>query len=119
MSRSVEKEQEDTMKRFTFILAFALTGFLFTGFFSTVEAGPKRHHYIKVAPPAARVVVVRPACPHKNGVWVEGYWAWKHNRHVWVDGRWVKPKHGRVWVDGHWVNTPHGWEWIKGHWRKI
>lgn len=72
---------------------------------------------VKVAPPAPRIVAVRPACPYKNGVWVAGYWDWRNGKHVWIDGRWTKPKHGHVWVDGHWRNTPDGWEWIPGHWR--
>jgi hypothetical protein len=72
---------------------------------------------VKVAPPAPRLVVARPACPYRNGVWVAGYWQWQKGKHVWIDGRWAKPKHGQVWVDGHWQNTPDGWEWIPGHWR--
>lgn len=74
---------------------------------------------IKVAPPAAKVVMARPACPYKNGVWVAGYWEWHHGRHVWRDGRWLKPKHGHVWVDGRWHNSADGWEWIPGHWKKL
>lgn len=107
------------MKRLTFFLSIMLTAFFFFGILATAEARGPRRVYIKVAPPAAKVVVIRPASPWRDGVWVSGYWSWRHDRHVWVDGRWIKPKKGRVWVDGHWNNTPDGWEWIPGRWRKL
>ena len=75
--------------------------------------------YIKHRPPAARVVVVKPACPFKGGVWVSGNWSWKDGRYVWIDGRWEKPRHGFRWVDGHWQETRHGWNWVPGHWSRL
>jgi hypothetical protein len=74
---------------------------------------------VRVASPAPIVVVARPACPYKNGIWVAGYWEWRQGKHVWCDGCWMKPKLGHVWVDGHWQNAQDGWEWIPGHWKKL
>ena len=76
-------------------------------------------HFVRVAPPARKVVVVKHKSPYKNGVWVSGHWVWKSNRHVWTEGYWVKPKPGFIWIDGQWKNSPRGWKWIKGHWKKV
>jgi hypothetical protein len=67
--------------------------------------------------PAPPVVLVRPASPYPNAVWVGDSWRWHRGRYVYVKGHYVKPRRGMVWVDGHWKNTPRGFVWVKGHWR--
>jgi hypothetical protein len=72
---------------------------------------------VKVRPVAP--VVVRPACPSSNHVWVGGAWKWnrKINNYAWVDGYWAKPRrHGVNWVDGHWRASRGGWKYVPGHW---
>ena len=66
-------------------------------------------------PPAA--VVVRPAAPHANYVWIDGEWVWRGGRYTYVNGYWAPPRSGHVWVSGHWVQRGRGWTWEKGHWR--
>ena len=69
--------------------------------------------------PQAPVVVI-PASPGPDYVWVNG--SWRYNRPVrayeFREGYWVKPrKAGRTWVEGRWVNTRKGWKYVKGYWR--
>jgi len=72
--------------------------------------------YVPVPPPELRVEV-KPAPPHPQAVWIDGYWKWSHGSHVWVPGHWVRRAHG-TWVPGHWEQRPRGWIFIKGHWRR-
>ncbi|HMG94204.1 MAG TPA: YXWGXW repeat-containing protein [Chryseolinea sp.] len=67
--------------------------------------------------PAPPVVVVRPAPPYQNAVWIGDSWRWRHGRYVYVKPHYIKPRRGMVWVDGHWKNTPRRFVWVKGHWR--
>jgi hypothetical protein len=65
-------------------------------------------------------VVVVPASPGPNYVWVDG--SWQYNRparaYVYREGHWVVPaRPGRTWVAGHWVQTNRGWRYVEGHWR--
>jgi len=105
------------MKRLTLMLTLALSGLFFAGAFEQADARGRHHVYIRIGPPAARIVV-RPASPWRDGIWIDGYWGWEHGRHVWIDGRWARPVRGHFWVDGRWVHTRHGWEWNPGYWRK-
>ena len=78
-----------------------------------------RRVYVRVSPPRPKkVVVVKPAKPWKQAVWINGHWKWQKGHWVWVKGHWKKAKPGYHWVDGHWKHTPHGWVRIKGHWAK-
>ncbi|HOH07117.1 MAG TPA: YXWGXW repeat-containing protein [bacterium] len=92
------------MKRLTLMLTLALSGLLFAGAFEQADAHGRHHVYIRIGPPAARIVV-RPASPWRDGIWIDGYWGWEHGRHVWIDGRWARPVRGHFWVDGRWVHT--------------
>jgi len=62
-------------------------------------------------------VVVRPAQPHPDYVWVSGDWVWVGGRYTWRDGYWAPPRAGHVWVEGRWTERKGGWYWEKGHWR--
>ncbi len=74
--------------------------------------------YVRKAPPARKTVVVKPARPHHDSVWVSGHWGWRNGVHIWVDGKWISSKKGHVWIDGHWKKTAKGWIWVDGHWKK-
>jgi hypothetical protein len=65
--------------------------------------------------PEPPVVVVRPAPPRPDYVWIEGDWYWSGGRYQWRPGYWAAPR--GVWVQGHWVQRGHGWYWERGHWR--
>lgn len=91
---------------------------LISSFFAMGSASPVNARvYVKKAPPAKKVDV-RPVKPHKNTVWVSGYWSVKRGNWIWVAGQWQMKRPGYVWIDGHWKNTSKGWIWIKGHWAK-
>jgi len=96
-----------------FIIVFAIMLFGFTA-----QSFAARRIYVKKTPPARKVVVVKPAKPHHNHVWVKGHWKWDKSRYIWTEGRWVKPKPGYLWIDGHWKKSKHGWRWVPGHWKK-
>lgn len=61
----------------------------------------------------------RPHRPHRDSVWVPGYWAWNGSRYNWVHGYWATPSSGYdQWVPGYWTQTDHGWVWVPGHWAR-
>lgn len=65
-------------------------------------------------------LVVMPASPGPNYVWVDG--GWQYNRpnraYVYRQGRWAVPSRpGRTWVSGRWVQNHRGWRYRDGHWR--
>jgi hypothetical protein len=69
--------------------------------------------------PADPVVVV-PASPGPNYVWVDGSWYYNrpNRNYVYREGYWVVPSRpGRTWVAGQWVQTSRGWRYVEGHWR--
>src|SRR6185295_16896425 len=51
------------------------------------------------APPAPRVVRVRPNSPGPGYSWVDGYWYPSNNRYVWHAGYYTRPPYeGAAWV---------------------
>ncbi len=74
--------------------------------------------YIRVAPPVAKVRVVRPANPYRRGVWVNGHYRHNGHRHVWVRGHYVQTRSGFVYVQPHWKKTRRGYYFVPGHWVK-
>ena len=64
-----------------------------------------------------RAVVVRPASPHPDYIWIDNEWIWNGGKYVYKEGYWAPPRTGHVWVAGHWVQKKKGWYWEKGHWR--
>lgn len=67
--------------------------------------------------PPATAVVVRPAAPRPDYVWVDGEWIWRGGRYVYTNGYWAPPRRGHAWVGGHWERRGNGWYWQRGHWR--
>ena len=79
-------------------------------------------------PPPPRVIVIRPANPGPEYLWVDGYWYPAKNRYAWHDGYWTRPPYegalwsgprydGRQFFDGYWsggvrqqVRHDHGWD---------
>lgn len=82
---------------------------------------PNHYGYVKVCPVRPNVVVVRPACPSPQHIWVDGDWIWNQqaNQYLYSEGRWVLAVAGAVWIPGHWKNNAYGWHWVKGHWRYV
>ncbi len=102
------------MKTIKMIFLTAFLSFFIFPLFGAANAAI----YVRTAPPAKKVVV-KPAKPYKNAVWVSGHWGVKGGNYVWISGHWTKHRHGCVWVDGYWKKTPKGWVWVKGHWARI
>lgn len=99
------------MKRFVFITTAVLALGL------AAEHGQAQIVVVK-RPTHKKVVVIKPASPAKNTVWVSGHWkAGAHKKYVWIDGHWLRKRPGAIWVDGHWKRVRGGWVWIDGHWR--
>ena len=71
------------------------------------------------APPRRKGVIIKPAKPYRQAVWLSGHWKWRKARYVWVVGHWVKPRRGYVWVDGHWARRGGRWICVAGHWKRI
>lgn len=103
------------MKR---LIIFIVGAWILLGSFA-LEAKPRRV-YVKVAPPAPKVVVVKKGKkPHPKAVWVGGHWRWTGKNYVWKEGYWLKPRKKHVWVPGHWVKDDNGWYRVDGHWKKV
>ncbi|MCK4664476.1 MAG: YXWGXW repeat-containing protein [Bacteroidales bacterium] len=74
---------------------------------------------VKVKPVRPKVVVVKPARPGQNFIWVDGYWkTGPNNNYVWVKSHWKKNRKGHNWIPGHWKKVRSGWKWIPGHWKR-
>ena len=95
-----------------------LTVFIGGGLLLSVDSNAQ--FIVRVRPVPPPVVVVRPAAPRPEYIWIDGEWRWNRRAHayVWIEGRWIRPHRGRVWVPGHWVDVDGGSEWIGGHWAR-
>ena len=62
-------------------------------------------------------VVVRPAQPGSNYIWIDGDWYSSSGKYYRREGHWVVVKPGRNWENGHWIKGRRGWYWVGGHWR--
>lgn len=96
------------------IVKCTLLVMLAVGFSATTNA---QRIYVKVQP-APRAVVVRPAAPHRNYIWVDGEYVRRGRGYVYREGYWAAPRVGRAWVPGHWIKERRGWYWVPGFWRR-
>jgi len=101
------------MKRLTWSVLLTVFGALFL---LPLSSEAKTRIYVRVGPPKARVIVVKPAKPYRHAVWVNGHWQYRHGRYVWIKGYWVNPRPGFRYVAAHWQRTPHGYCYVPGHW---
>ena len=51
---------------------------------------------VRVKTPAPKVVVVKPAKPGLNYIWVEGHWKKVRGGKQWIPGYWKKTKRIRI-----------------------
>lgn len=89
-----------------------------------LEAHPKTYvnskvKYVKVKPIPAKVVVIKPACPSPNHIWIDGDWVWDthSNNFILTPGKWILHNAGYKWIPGHWKHSKYGWNWVNGHWK--
>src|SRR5215467_5369611 len=65
------------------------------------------------APPAPRVVAVRPVAPGPEYTWIDGYWYPDGRHYRWHDGYWTRPPY----VGARWVGPRHdGQRFYAGYW---
>ncbi len=65
------------------------------------------------APPPPRAVVVMPAQPEPESLWVAGYWYPVSGHYYWHEGYWSRPPY----VGAYWVGPRHeGGRYFAGYW---
>ena len=95
----------------TFIRATLLVAMLFTAV-SKIDAQVSVGIVIG-APPPPRVVVVEPARPAPEYVWVQGYWYPVGHHYKWHEGYWTRPPY----EGARWVPPRHdGERYFVGYW---
>lgn len=73
--------------------------------------------YVSVHPVAP--VIVRPAAPSRDHVWIGEEWTVSNGVYVHTGNHWAVPPHrGMFWAPGHWAHEGRGHYWIPGHWRR-
>jgi hypothetical protein len=64
-------------------------------------------------PPPPPMVMVQPACPGPEFMWVEGYWYPMGHRYRWHEGYWTRPPY----AGAYWVGPRHdGDRFYAGYW---
>ena len=86
---------------------------LFSGSFSASS-----QIIVKIRPRAP--VIVRPAQPSREHVWIDEEWEPNGGNYRYSGGHWEAPPHpGYMWRPGHWRHHGHrGDEWVRGGWRR-
>jgi WXXGXW repeat (2 copies) len=65
------------------------------------------------APPAPRLLRVRPSNPGSGYVWVDGYWYPKNHRYAWHPGYYTRPPYdGALWM----APRYEGQQFYEGYW---
>lgn len=63
-------------------------------------------------------VVVRPAAPGPNYVWIDGGWVIRGGHYVYTNGYWTRPRHGYHYTKGYWNHSHGGYGWVPGRWSR-
>lgn len=94
----------------------ALSGCIVAPVHGRPYAGPVV--WAPVAPPPLRVETPPPP-PHRDYLWIPGYWHWETNQHRWVDGHWEAPREHQHWEPHRWDRDEGGrWRLREGYWRR-
>lgn len=88
------------------------------------DLGPLHIRIATDAPPRAQYER-RPARPHRDAVWINGYWHRQDDRWAWISGSWDQPSDRRV----RWIRPTYSregcpwyrrsdcaWRYVPGHW---
>ena len=80
------------------------------------DLGPIHIRIATDAPPRARYERRTPR-PHRNAVWIGGYWDRQGDRWAWVSGRWEQPsdRHAR-WITARYQREGNAWRYEPAHW---
>ncbi|MCB9591454.1 MAG: YXWGXW repeat-containing protein [Sandaracinaceae bacterium] len=100
------------------IVVLGVVAMTATGCARRVYARSSGTVYVQSAPPPppATRVVVRPAAPYSNAVWVEGHYQWNGAQYVWVPGHYVQQRAGYTFVQPRWVNQGGRYVYVDGGW---
>jgi hypothetical protein len=80
------------------------------------DVGPLHIRIATDAPPRVRHER-RTARPHRNAVWINGYWDRQDDRWAWVSGRWEQPSDRRArWINARYRREGSAWRYEPAHW---
>jgi hypothetical protein len=83
----------------------------------TVSFSASSQVYVKIRPVVP--IVVRPAQPSRDQVWINEEWEPNGGEYRYVGGHWASPPHqGYRRRSGHWQHSRHGEMWVQGGWRR-
>lgn len=103
--------------RLLMVVALGVVAMSATGCARRVYARSSGTVYVQTAPPPPPAqVVVRPAAPYANAVWVEGHYQWDGYQYVWVPGHYVQGRAGYAFVQPRWVNQGGRYTYVSGGW---
>ena len=74
------------------------------------DLGPLHIRIATDRPPQGRYER-QPPRPHRNAVWIKGYWHRQDNRWEWMSGRWDQPNRGARWINARY--TREGCPWYR------
>ena len=80
------------------------------------ELGPVHIRIATDAPPRARYERRTPR-PHRDSVWIRGYWDRQGDRWGWVPGRWEQRSDRRArWINARYMREGRAWRYEPAHW---
>lgn len=94
-----------------------LKSIMMVGLFATIASTSNAQVRVFVRTRPVEPVIVRPAPPDRQSVWIGGEWAWRGGRYEYVRPHYERIRRGHVWVGGHWKEVRGGSAWVPGHWR--
>ena len=80
------------------------------------DLGPLHIRIANQAPPRPQYERRTPR-PHRDAVWIRGYWHWQDDRWAWMSGRWEEPRdrHAR-WINARYRREGSAWRYEPAHW---
>jgi WXXGXW repeat (2 copies) len=88
------------------------------------DLGPLHIRIANTRPPRARYER-RPPRPHRDSVWIGGYWDLRDDNWAWLSGRWEQPRERNVrWISPRYAREgcpwyrqrDCSWRYEPGHW---
>jgi hypothetical protein len=80
------------------------------------DVGPLHIRIATDAPPRVRHER-RTVRPHRDAVWIKGYWDRQDDRWAWAPGRWEQPVAPRArWINARYKREGSAWRYEPAHW---
>jgi len=109
--RSVGKETQMCRRVLKSMVLTSLAALIAIPAFAQVRAdlGPLHIRIATDAPPRAQYERRMPR-PHRDAVWIRGYWDRQDDRWAWVSGRWEQPSDRRArWINARYTREGCAW----------